>query len=206
MSGSTKIGRTRSDDGSAGATWNPVTGCSKVSEGCDHGYAETFAERWRRVPGHAFEQGFDVRVWPGRLEMPLRWRRTGRVFLNSMSDLWHEAVDAEFIARVFAVIALAEKHTFQVLTPRLSARLEVRAARSATCGCPCPGWAARHAGLAGCWGRNCGRMLEECLRGPARERDGVVPGQAGDVDEPDDRLDADGGADADHELAELLVG
>src|SRR5690348_18071344 len=81
-----------------------------------------------------------------------------------------------------------------------------RAARSASSGCPGPGWAGLPAGSAGYWGRNCGRVLEECLRGPASERDGVVPRQAGYVDEPDDRLDADGGADAEHELAELLVG
>ncbi len=118
MSTVTKIEWTRSDDGSAGATWNPVTGCTKVSEGCDHCYAETFAERWRGIEGHPFEQGFDVRLWPERLTLPLRWRKPKRVFLNSMSDLWHDAVDAELIARVFAVIALAEKHTFQVLTKR----------------------------------------------------------------------------------------
>ncbi len=118
MSAATKIEWTRSDDGSAGATWNPVTGCTKVSEGCDHCYAETFAERWRGVPGHPFEQGFDVRLWPERLDLPLRWRKPKRIFLNSMSDLWHDAVGADFIARVFAVIALAERHTFQVLTKR----------------------------------------------------------------------------------------
>jgi protein gp37 len=118
MSSSTSIEWTRSDDGSAGATWNPVTGCTKVSEGCDNCYAETFAERWRGLPGHPFEQGFDVRLWPERLTLPLRWRKPRRVFLNSMSDLWHEAVDTNLIARVFAVIAVADKHTFQVLTKR----------------------------------------------------------------------------------------
>jgi protein gp37 len=89
-----------------------------VSEGCDHCYAETFAERWRGIAGHPFEQGFDVRLWPERLTMPLRWRKTRRVFLNSMADLWHDAVDTDLIARVFAVITLADKHTFQVLTKR----------------------------------------------------------------------------------------
>ena len=89
-----------------------------MSEGCDHCYAETFAERWRGVPGHPFEQGFDLRLWPERLTLPLRWRRPRRVFLNSMSDLWHDAVGADLIARVFAVIAVAEQHTFQVLTKR----------------------------------------------------------------------------------------
>ena len=95
-----------------------MTACTKVSEGCDHCYAETFAERWRGVPGHPFEQGFDVRLWPERLTLPLRWRKPRRVFLNSMSDLWHEAVGADLIAQVFAVIAVAEQHTFQVLTKR----------------------------------------------------------------------------------------
>ena len=118
MSASTSIEWTRSDDGSAGSTWNPVTGCTKVSEGCDHCYAETFAERWRGVAGHPFEQGFDVRLWPERLTLPLQWRKPRRVFLNSMSDLWHEAVGANLIAQVFAVIAVAEQHTFQVLTKR----------------------------------------------------------------------------------------
>src|SRR6266567_7866888 len=118
VSTATKIEWTRGDDGTAGATWNPVTGCTKVSEGCDHCYAETFAERWRRIPGHPFEQGFDVRLWPERLTLPLRWRKPRRVFLNSMSDLWHEAVGTDLIARVFAVIAVAEQHTFQVLTKR----------------------------------------------------------------------------------------
>lgn len=118
MSAISTIEWTRSDDGTAGATWNPVTGCTKVSEGCDNCYAETFAERWRGIPGHPFEQGFDVRLWPERLTLPLRWRKPRRVFLNSMSDLWHDAVGADLIARVFAVIAVAEQHTFQVLTKR----------------------------------------------------------------------------------------
>ena len=72
------------------ATWNPVTGCSKVSPGCAHCYAETFAERWRGVPGHPYEQGFDLRLWPERLDQPLRWKRPRMIFVNSMSDLFHE--------------------------------------------------------------------------------------------------------------------
>lgn len=100
------------------ATWNPVTGCSKVSPGCAHCYAETFAERWRGIPGHHYEQGFDLRLWPERLEQPLHWRRPRRIFVNSMSDLFHEAVPDDYIARVFAVMAEAERHVFQVLTKR----------------------------------------------------------------------------------------
>jgi protein gp37 len=100
------------------ATWNPVTGCTKVSPGCDHCYAETFAERFRGVPGHHFEQGFDVVLRPERLDQPLRWRKPRRIFTNSMSDLFHKDIPANFIARMFAVMALAPQHTFQVLTKR----------------------------------------------------------------------------------------
>jgi protein gp37 len=100
------------------ATWNPITGCSKVSPGCAHCYAERFAERWRGVPGHSYEQGFELRLWPERLEMPLRWRRPRLIFVNSMSDLFHENVPFDFVRRVFDVMALAHWHTFQVLTKR----------------------------------------------------------------------------------------
>ena len=118
MSTATKIEWTRGDGGSEGATRNPVTGCTKVSKVCDHCYAETFAERWRGIPGHPFEQGFDVRLWPERLVMPLRWRRPRRVFMNSMSDLWHDRAEVDLIARVFAVMALSQRHTFQLMTKR----------------------------------------------------------------------------------------
>ncbi|MBO0847835.1 MAG: phage Gp37/Gp68 family protein [Pseudonocardia sp.] len=100
------------------ATWNPVTGCTELSEGCDHCYARTFAERWRGVPGHSYEQGFDLRLWPDRLGVPLRWRKPRQVFVNSMSDLFHTAVPDEFIARVFAVMAATPRHTYQCLTKR----------------------------------------------------------------------------------------
>lgn len=100
------------------ATWNPVTGCTEVSPGCDRCYARTFAERWRGVAGHHFERGFDVQLRPERLKQPLRWRRPRRIFVNSMSDLFHTDVPDEYIARVFAVMALAPQHTFQVLTKR----------------------------------------------------------------------------------------
>lgn len=102
------------------ATWNPVTGCTKVSPGCDHCYAETFAERFRGVPGHHFENGFDVTLRPERLDQPLRWKRPRRIFTNSMSDLFHKDVPDRFIAEVFAVMALAPQHTFQMLTKRHS--------------------------------------------------------------------------------------
>lgn len=109
-------------DGSAiewtDATWNPVTGCVEVSPGCDHCYARTFAERWRGIEGHYFERGFDVVLRPAKLGLPLTWRRPRRVFVNSMSDLFHAEVPAEFIAEVFAVMAATPQHTYQLLTKR----------------------------------------------------------------------------------------
>ena len=110
------------------ATWNPVTGCSKVSPGCAHCYAERFAERWRGIPGHHYEQGFDLRLWPERLDIPLRWHRPRRIFVNSMSDLFHEAVPESFIRRVFTTMEQADWHIFQVLTKR-SHRLAALAPR-----------------------------------------------------------------------------
>ncbi|MBE5453442.1 hypothetical protein E3G52_000306 [Mycobacteroides abscessus] len=118
MGAKTKIEWTRGDDGTPGATWNPVTGCDKVSPGCDRCYAETFAERWRGTPGHYYENGFDVQLRPDKLDLPLRWTKPRRIFVNSMSDLFHDKVPDDYIARVFAVMALAPRHTFQVLTKR----------------------------------------------------------------------------------------
>lgn len=100
------------------ATWNPVTGCTKVSPGCDNCYAETFSERFRGTPGHYFEGGFDIQLRPDKLDQPLRWKKPRRIFVNSMSDLFHKDVPDEYIAKVFAVMALAHDHTFQVLTKR----------------------------------------------------------------------------------------
>lgn len=100
------------------ATWNPVTGCSKVSAGCAHCYAETFAERWRGTPGHHFEQGFDLKLWPERLDIPRKWTKPRRIFVNSMSDLFHEGVPTSFIRNVFQVMVDCPQHTFQVLTKR----------------------------------------------------------------------------------------
>lgn len=100
------------------ATWNPVTGCTQVSPGCDHCYALTLAERFRGTPGHYFEHGFDVQLRPDKLDQPLRWKKPRKVFVNSMSDLFHQDVPDEYIAQVFAVMALAPQHTFQILTKR----------------------------------------------------------------------------------------
>ncbi len=100
------------------ATWNPVTGCTKVSPGCKHCYAETFAERWRGIPNHPYEQGFDFRLWPERLRLPLQWKTPRMIFVNSMSDLFHQEVPDDFIQSVFRTMAEASWHTFQVLTKR----------------------------------------------------------------------------------------
>jgi|SRR5579875_666401 len=107
------------------ATWNPVTGCSKVSPGCAHCYAEALAERFRGVPGHPYEQGFDLRLWPSRLQQPLAWRRPRIIFVNSMSDLFHESIPTEFIAEVFEVMERANWHVFQILTKRHERLLEL---------------------------------------------------------------------------------
>jgi len=100
------------------ATWNPVTGCTKISPGCANCYAETFAERFRGVPNHPYEQGFDLKLWPNRLELPLTWKKSKMIFVNSMSDLFHKDVPEEFIAKVFATMGSADWHTFQILTKR----------------------------------------------------------------------------------------
>jgi protein gp37 len=100
------------------ATWNPVRGCTKISPGCKHCYAETFAERFRGVPGHPYEQGFDLRLVPEKLTDPLRWTKPKMIFVNSMSDLFHEDVPDDYIARVARVMELANWHTYQVLTKR----------------------------------------------------------------------------------------
>jgi protein gp37 len=99
-------------------TWNPVRGCTKISPGCKHCYAETFAERWRGIPGHPYEQGFDLRLVPEKLGEPLKWRKPLRVFVNSMSDLFHDDVPFEYVAAVFGVMAACPQHAFQVLTKR----------------------------------------------------------------------------------------
>lgn len=98
--------------------WNVVTGCEKVSPGCDNCYAETFSERFRGTAGHHFENGFDLTLRPERLELPMRWQKPRRVFVNSMSDLFHKDVPADYIAQSFAVMVLTPRHTYQVLTKR----------------------------------------------------------------------------------------
>lgn len=107
------------------ATWNPVTGCTEVSPGCDHCYARTFAERWRGVEGHPYEQGFDLRIWPERLDYPLKWKKPRRIFTNSMSDLFHQKVPDAFILLVVDVMLTANWHIYQVLTKRPSRLLHL---------------------------------------------------------------------------------
>ena len=100
------------------ATWNPVTGCTQISPGCAHCYAKTFAERFRDVPGHPYEHGFDLQLRPERLDQPLRWKKPRTIFVNSMSDLFHPEVPDEYIAAVFETMRRAAHHRFQVLTKR----------------------------------------------------------------------------------------
>lgn len=100
------------------ATWNPVRGCSKVSPGCKHCYAELFAKRWRGIPGHPYEQGFDLRLVPEKLLDPLTWAHSRTVFVNSMSDLFQEGVPQSFIGSLLGVMRLADWHVYQLLTKR----------------------------------------------------------------------------------------
>jgi protein gp37 len=102
------------------ATWNPVRGCTKITPGCDHCYAETFAERFRGVPGHPYEQGFDLRLVPEKLAEPLRWKTPKTIFVNSMSDLFHKDVPDDYVEAVGRVMERANWHTYQVLTKRSS--------------------------------------------------------------------------------------
>ncbi len=109
------------------ATWNPVTGCTKVSPGCKNCYAEKFAERFRGVPGHPYEQGFDLKLWPERMELPLKWSGNRMIFVNSMSDLFHEKVADDYIERVFATMERAShllsrlsRHVGFVLAPDIA--------------------------------------------------------------------------------------
>jgi protein gp37 len=100
------------------ATWNPVRGCTKITPGCAHCYAETFAERFRGVPGHPYEQGFDLRLVPEKLAEPLRWKTPKMIFVNSMSDLFHKDVPDDYVLKVVRVMQTANWHTYQVLTKR----------------------------------------------------------------------------------------
>ena len=100
------------------ATWNPVTGCTKISPGCKHCYAERLAARLQVMGNRRYQNGFAVTLHPDQITLPLRWRQPRRIFVNSMSDLFHEAIPDEFIYQVFQVMGQAHWHIFQVLTKR----------------------------------------------------------------------------------------
>lgn len=100
------------------ATWNPVTGCSKVSPGCAHCYADRFARRLQAMGAPNYANGFELTLHPHMLDLPLSWRTPRRVFVNSMSDLFHEEIPFDFLQRVFDVMRRASWHQFQVLTKR----------------------------------------------------------------------------------------
>lgn len=102
------------------ATWNPVTGCTKITAGCEFCYAERFAERFRGVQNHPYEHGFDLQLRPERLKQPLSWRKPKMIFVNSMSDLFHKEVPHDFIHAVFNTMETADWHIFQLLTKRSS--------------------------------------------------------------------------------------
>jgi protein gp37 len=102
------------------ATWNPVTGCTKIGPGCDNCYAARFAERWRGIKDHPYEQGFDLRLWPERLLQPALWKKPRMIFVNSMSDLFQKDLDIAFVDKVFETMESANWHVYQVLTKRSS--------------------------------------------------------------------------------------
>ena len=112
------------------ATWNPVTGCTEVSPGCDHCYAKTFAERWRGTPGHYFENGFDVQLRPDKLDQPLRWRKPRKIFVNSMSDLFHDSVlqmSGSLLAGFHGVFIASDSAHGKDYSQRVAATLVYRA-------------------------------------------------------------------------------
>src|SRR5688572_32741860 len=107
------------------ATWNPVTGCNKISPGCKNCYAERMAMRLQIMRQHRYRNGFKLTLQPDALEEPLSWSKPKLVFVNSMSDLFHDSVPIEFIRKVFSVIERAPQHAFQVLTKRADRLLEL---------------------------------------------------------------------------------
>lgn len=108
------------------ASLNVVTGCTEISPGCDNCYAKTFAERWRGIKGHHFENGFDLQLRPERINIPLKWKRPRKIFVNSMSDLFHKDIPDKFIQKTFDMMNRAYWHTFQVLTKRPERMLDFK--------------------------------------------------------------------------------
>jgi len=121
----TKIEWVKNPDGTAGKTWNPLTGCTKISPGCMHCYAERMALRLHAMGQPNYVNGFELTMHERMLEFPLHWKKPRTIFVNSMSDLFHKDVPLEFIQRVFAVMRRASWHTFQVLTKRSRRLLEL---------------------------------------------------------------------------------
>ena len=113
-----------------------MTGCTKITRGCDNCYAARFAERWRGVPGHPYEQGFELRLWPSRLDQPARWRKPRMIFVNSMSDLFHKKVERSFVDSVFETMETVDRHVYQVLTKRSSLMKNYLRRRYADCSPP----------------------------------------------------------------------
>ncbi|MDK2815663.1 MAG: hypothetical protein PWR22_291 [Moorella sp. (in: firmicutes)] len=107
------------------STWNPVTGCSKISAGCKHCYAERMAHRLQMMGNPRYKNGFKLTLHPDLLELPLKWHRPRMIFVNSMSDLYHEDIPKEFILKVFEVMNKAHWHTFQILTKRVERLVEI---------------------------------------------------------------------------------
>jgi protein gp37 len=107
------------------ATWGCVTGCSKVSAGCKNCYAETLTERFRGVPGHYFENGFDIKLRPDKLDLPRRWQKPRMVFVNSLSDIFHKDIPLDYVKQMFKVMNECPQHTFQILTKRHERMLEL---------------------------------------------------------------------------------
>ncbi len=122
------------------ATWNPVTGCTKITRGCDNCYAERFSERFRGTPGHPFERGFDLTLRPDRINQPLTWKKPRKIFVNSMSDLFHKEIPTEYIDLVFDTMEIANHHIFQILTKRSSLMKTYIKRRYATCSVPWHIW------------------------------------------------------------------
>jgi len=121
----------------ADASWNPVTGCTKISPGCKHCYAERLALRLKAMGNRRYRNGFEVTLQPDQLTLPLRWRQPKLIFVNSMSDLFHEAVSEDYIRRVFDVMMRADWHVFQILTKRSErlAKLAANLPSTNSCGC-----------------------------------------------------------------------
>ena len=116
---STNIEWVRNPDGTKGETWNPVTGCTKISPGCRHCYADRMAHRLQVMGQPRYRKGFELTLQPDVLERPLRWKESKLVFVNSMSDLFHHDVPDDYIRQTFEIMEEADWHVFQILTKRV---------------------------------------------------------------------------------------